>query len=395
MRFDRSYIPTSIPVQLPSCRTFVCTTRAYSPGTDPQHRLSLFRHEVAARAQYTRRARFAGIGLIVSFTATVLLVAFYPLPPTKTEAPSNAPSFPTTSAAVVVNSESKVSLDSDTSGLEDEHDRVPTGTASVPFFPRTIYLPRDASSTRSAALPAGTGITTDAIDAYQLLGLGIRTVSFLGIQVYVVGLYVAAADMAALQAALVRRVAGDGASALVGGEKEALRTQLLNGETSAEAWTDVLAHGTWRSALRVVPTRNTDFSHLRDGWVRGLVSCAGRMDWSEDVAFGEALGAFKALFGGRKGVGKGRAMVLGRGAGGKLAIWVDSEGKEVKRKVNVGRDEGWVKLGEVGDERISRGIWLTYLGGKSVASEGARKSIVDGVVEIVERPVGTVETRVI
>jgi hypothetical protein len=51
-------------------------------------------------------------------------------------------------------------------------------------------------------------------------------------------------------------------------------------------------------------------------------------------------------------------------------------------------------LGEVQDERISRAVWLNYLAGKSVASEPARASIVDGIMEFVERPVGTVATQV-
>jgi len=52
-------------------------------------------------------------------------------------------------------------------------------------------------------------------------------------------------------------------------------------------------------------------------------------------------------------------------------------------------------LGRVTDKRIARFIWLGYLGGKKVSSEPARKSVVDGVMELVERPVGTVETRVV
>jgi hypothetical protein len=66
---------------------------------------------------------------------------------------------------------------------------------------------------------------------------------------------------------------------------------------------------------------------------------------------------------------------------GKLAVWYD-DGKFPQR------------LGEVADERISRAVWLNYLAGKTVASEGARKSIVEGVMEFVERPVGTVATQV-
>ena len=51
-------------------------------------------------------------------------------------------------------------------------------------------------------------------------------------------------------------------------------------------------------------------------------------------------------------------------------------------------------MGRMVDERISRQVWLGYLGGKNVSSPGAKKNIVGGVMELVERPVGTVGTQV-
>jgi hypothetical protein len=53
------------------------------------------------------------------------------------------------------------------------------------------------------------------------------------------------------------------------------------------------------------------------------------------------------------------------------------------------------KLGTVKDERISRLIWLGYLGGEKVSSEAARKGVVEGCVTFAGRPVGSVETRVV
>ena len=57
-------------------------------------------------------------------------------------------------------------------------------------------------------------------------------------------------------------------------------------------------------------------------------------------------------------------------------------------------EEQITHLGSVEDERISRLIWLGYLGGKSVSSEAARKEIIDGIMALVERPVGTAAARV-
>ncbi|KAJ4856645.1 chalcone isomerase like domain-containing protein [Trichoderma breve] len=60
-------------------------------------------------------------------------------------------------------------------------------------------------------------------------------------------------------------------------------------------------------------------------------------------------------------------------------------GKDPKREV----------MGTVEDERLSRLLWLNYLAGSKVASEPARESIIEGVMEFVERPVGTVATQVV
>jgi len=51
-------------------------------------------------------------------------------------------------------------------------------------------------------------------------------------------------------------------------------------------------------------------------------------------------------------------------------------------------------MGRIEDERIARQVWLGYLAGGNVSSEGARKAIVEGVMELVERPVGTVGLQV-
>lgn len=276
-----------------------------------------------------------------------------------------------------------------------EIEQVPTGTSTIPYFPRTITLPTTTPTTTSPALPAGIGA---ADTTYQLVGLGVRTVSFLSIQVYVVGLYIATSDIATLQGRLVKHAAGtDGASTLVAGERERLREMLLDAEGSTRVWDEVLKEGGVRSVLRIVPTRNTDFAHLRDGWVRGITARSqgrtrgeGLLERFEDEGFGKAMADFKAVFSGagRKGVGKGKVLMLERGGRGELVGWVEGEaGKE--------QAEGdFLQLGEVQDERVGRLVWLGYLAGKSVASEGARRSVVDGVMEFVERPVGTVETQV-
>jgi hypothetical protein len=206
---------------------------------------------------------------------------------------------------------------------EDEGDVVQTGTSTVPTFPRLLGFADGAEGEE-----VGSGATQDGLVEYQLVGLGIRTVSFLNIQVYVVGMYVATDDIATLQETLIRRI-DPVATTLVAGEKEKLRQVLLDPEQGEEVWNHVLKDSGVRTVVRIVPVRDTDFGHLRDGWVRAITSRA-RKNHEEfgDKAFGASVNNFKALF--RKGsVPKKKELLLARNEKGALAVWYD-DGKARK-----------------------------------------------------------------
>lgn len=269
-----------------------------------------------------------------------------------------------------------------TQHAEEEKGLVETGTSHVPTFPRFIKLGSlDASSDAS--------YVDQGEQDYQLIGLGIRTVSFLSIQVYVVGMYIAVADIERLQERLVR-IMDPVATTLVPGEKAKLKEALLDPEKGEEIWGSILKDAGIRTALRIVPTRNTDFMHLRDGWINGITTRSrkstshGSKEF-EDDAFGQAVTDFKGIWGGggRKSVPKQETLLLTRDARGTLEAWLINKAEESS------------KIGTVSEERISRLIWLGYLAGKTVSSEGARQSIVNGVMDYVERPVGTVATQVV
>ncbi|MCJ1399516.1 Altered inheritance of mitochondria protein 18 mitochondrial [Xylographa trunciseda] len=373
------------PLRHPPARLFSTHPRARLPQSptplhNPLDPIARHRLETQTRAYYTRRSYYAATGAALCMLATLVLISTSDLAaqPEQCDAPP-----PRRDSSLARGADVRLAGASAASGSPQEAvEQVPTGTSSVPFFPRTVSLPGSVSST-SAALPVGTG---DADEPFQLVGLGVRTVSFLSIQVYVVGLYIATSDIATLQARLVRAAAStEAASTLVAGEKEALRQALLDAQRSEEVWDSVLREGGIRTVLRIVPTRNTDFAHLRDGWVRGITARSqrpGKGERFEDEGFGEAVGRFKGMFG-KGGLKKGKALMLERNGDGALGAWLEGEKGE------------WERMGEVKDERVGRLVWLGYLGGKKVASEGARKSVVEGVMGFVERPVGTVETQVI
>jgi len=277
------------------------------------------------------------------------------------------------------------------------HELVPTGTSTIPFFPRNIRVPvtlmHPSSTPSNSTDPAATPVSStpgegaqSSEEEYTLLGLGIRTVSFLSIQVYVLGIYIRTSDLGTLQEAFIKHARSNpSSSSLIPSEKEALQASLLDPAQSLQIWETILKETGTRSCVRIVPTRGTDFNHLRDGWVRGITARTQELARSgaatsreyEDESFGEAMKAFQALLSGRGKAPKGSTVLLTRDESGRLGVVYDHAGvKEV--------------LGGVEDERVARQVWLGYLGGKNVSSEGARKSVVEGVGELVARPMGTV-----
>lgn len=283
---------------------------------------------------------------------------------------------------------------------EDGRELVATGNSVVPEFPRVMELPAEfktqepttgAQDSDDAALsinaiPSVTGPTlvvppsAATTTEYTLVGLGTRSVSFLGINVYVLGYYIATQDIAELQARLVKQI-NPIASTLVSTEKDELRKKLLDVNEGEQLWDELLRSGVpARSMVRVVPVRDTDFGHLRDGFVRAIQARTGK---EQDEAFGEAMKEFKRIFS-RGKVPKQKELIMLRDRDGKLTMVYD-EGKSWGREL----------LGTVTDERISRALWMNYLGGRKPASEEARQNIVNGVMGFVERPVGTVAAQVI
>lgn len=292
----------------------------------------------------------------------------------------------------------------------------PTQSSSSRPAPRTCPT-SPAPSPYHTPPPAPRPPSTES--EYQLLGLGIRKVSFLRVQVYVVGLYVKTSDLSALQNHLINTV-NPTASALIPGEKDALRTALLDPHRSTQIWESLLSPdgpAAVDMAFRVVPCRGTDFKHLQDGWMRGIASQTDEVRRKQaellrqqaaesrslalpkpvddgefaDESFGKAMKDFKALFTGRGKAPKGSVILLTRDKQGRLGALYQT----VVQKDKKDQMAPLVVLGQVEDPRVSRLVWLMYLAGQNVSSEDARRSVVEGCIGITERPVGTVEGRVV
>lgn len=353
----------------------MASTKEERSTLDP---ITLHRLEAERINYYKRRSYYAGLGCVLSMLAIYLTATSIDLNKYPPSGPVRTDSGRKDDPLVVLGRERKVVVQRLGEEPEEKSDTVETGTSTVPTFPRVLDFADDVRE-------KGKGVEgwseSERLVEYQLMGLGVRTVSFLGIEVYVVGMYVATEDIALLQRALVKKIA-PGGSTLVAGEKDKLKELLYDPEEGTRIWSDLLKESGARTLIRIVPVKKTDFKHLRDAWVRSLTTRAqSDKDEYGDEQFGKSVAELKLLFSGGS-IPKGKELLMLRDAKGKLAIWYD-DGKK-----------GAQRLGDVVDERISRAVWLNYLAGKSVSSEPARKSIIEGVMEFVERPVGTVATQV-
>lgn len=324
---------------IPRTHTRAITSKA---STTPQpDAISLHRLEATQRAHHKRRTIYSASGFLAGMVCIWVTATSIDLPPpSKLDSSRPSPSLSSSSPVTILPPPSS-------KPTPEQEELIPTGTSTIPHFPKTIPFSPTPSSTTTPEEP------------YQLLGLGIRTVSFLHIQVYVLGIYISPSSIPTLQSSLLQLAAPNGASTLVAHEKDALKAMLLDPARSEEIWSAILQNPEIKSLVRIVPTRNTDFHHLRDAWVRSLTARAQKnREEFGDEKFGSAMGEFKALFN-RGSVPKGRELLLSRDESGKLGVWYEDG------------EKGSQKLGEVADERISRGIWLGYLAGANVSSEEA------------------------
>ncbi|KAK6074020.1 chalcone-flavanone isomerase [Seiridium cupressi] len=366
--------------RLPQCLHAPAQTRTFMRRSQTSHRaqetLNLDRMRTDSYSYHVKRQRFLAAGSVagmLAFTYTAYLLWKEVSKPSKFDSglPSSADPFLTEAG-----SKRKTVVHD-----QDGQEMVPTGNSTVQWFPRILELDAGAADGQEAK----NGVE------YTLVGQGTRTVTFLGFEVYVVGYYVATHDIAAIQSKLVKEI-NPIATTLVPSERDELKRRLLDPVEGEKLWLDILLDVKPRSAIRIIPVRNTDFPHLRDGFVRAITarSQAHKEEYNDEV-FGIAMTGFKNLFNRGKVAAKAE-LIMVRDENGTLTILHDG-GKQQKPKEK--NENSRVAIGHVADERVSRALWLNYLAGKAVASEPARKNIVEGIMEFVERPVGTVAAQVV
>ncbi|ORX38909.1 chalcone-flavanone isomerase-domain-containing protein [Kockovaella imperatae] len=212
-------------------------------------------------------------------------------------------------------------------------------------------------------------IPTSPCPPLHLVGLGVRKVSFLRVKVYSAGFYIEESriknlhhvpgwhNFTALHLLTPPSPSGSdplGAPQMTG---EALIKSLLDQSVSC--------------AVRIVPVRSTDFSHLRDGFTRALIArqklarTSGSITETEDARITESIQSLKSLFPSQK-VPKGHSLSLVRTKG---SLAVEYEGRP---------------LGEVKDAWLAREMMLAYFADKDVISPKLKEDVAQGFEDLMK-----------
>ncbi|KAG9068099.1 hypothetical protein KI688_011691 [Linnemannia hyalina] len=199
-------------------------------------------------------------------------------------------------------------------------------------FPRTI-LSEDGSPAR-------------------LLGLGVRKITFLKVQVYVVGLYAKASDL-------------DDHNSRFRALPEVQKFQRTDAISSDAAFRAIVQNPI-ELVLRIAPVRNTNGPHLRDGFTRNLTQALKRQNLN-DIENEEAMKGiieFKNLFPKGK-ILAGQALLFRKSPDGSMSVELDGE-----------------VLGETRNTWLIESFFLGYLHGENPISGKARDSIAQGIQDL-------------
>ncbi|KAF9080894.1 hypothetical protein BGX29_009158 [Mortierella sp. GBA35] len=195
-------------------------------------------------------------------------------------------------------------------------------------------------------------ITSEDGSPARLLGLGVRKITFLKVQVYVVGLYAKASDL-------------DDHNSRFRALPEVQKFQRTDAASSDTAFRAIVENPI-ELILRIVPVKNTNGPHLRDGFTRNLTQTMKHQKLN-DVENEEAMKGlieFKNLFPKGK-INAGQAMLFRKSPDGSMTIELDGE-----------------VLGSTRNQWLIETFFLGYLQGDNPISSKARDSIAQGIQDL-------------
>ncbi|CAO3568158.1 unnamed protein product [Mortierella alpina] len=214
--------------------------------------------------------------------------------------------------------------------------------AESPAQPNTVIDP-DSKTAFPLTIPSEDGSPA------RLLGLGVRKITFLKVQVYVVGLYAKASDL-------------DDHNSRFRALPEVQKFQRTDKASSDTAFR-AMVQNPIELILRIAPVKNTNGPHLRDGFTRSLTQAAKEQKLSEpdNEEAMEGIMEFKNMFPKGK-INVGQALLFRKSPDGTMTVQLDDE-----------------VVGTVRNKWVIENFFLGYLQGENPMSGKARDSIAEGI----------------
>ncbi|ODV98425.1 hypothetical protein PACTADRAFT_19490, partial [Pachysolen tannophilus NRRL Y-2460] len=208
-------------------------------------------------------------------------------------------------------------------------------------------------------------ITDPLAEEFQLLGYGVRTVTFLRMKVYGLGIYISKKDVANVPKILDSKFLSSFYENL---EDPNLSTILID---------NLLASGI-KFTARIVPLRNTDFNHLRDGLVKSIMASPKAKEalQQENSPLPEGIDDLRKVFGNKHGsCPKGQSLYLELLEDQTLAVKYQFKDKN-SRKVET------TLLGIVKEPLVGKMLFLQYLSGKNPLSNETKTKSVESLASL-------------
>ncbi|KAH9823947.1 chalcone-flavanone isomerase-domain-containing protein [Melampsora americana] len=226
---------------------------------------------------------------------------------------------------------------------------------------------------------------TDDQESLRLIGVGVRTVSFLNIKVYSIGFYVDSRVLRALRVVpgwneevtkerlFLKEVESEQISSLPSSSSDSSSdideksSNLIEKRISGERMMRNLINVPVQFALQIAPARSTDFTHLRDGFCRSLTSRLthaiqnGLLTELEAERASESIHQFRSFFPSGVSVPKGKTILLRKTSNGSLSLEYDGK-----------------RLGKVDDPLIARELFLAYFSDVNPISPKFKASVAEG-----------------
>ncbi|GAA5846559.1 hypothetical protein JCM5353_005354 [Sporobolomyces roseus] len=204
----------------------------------------------------------------------------------------------------------------------------------------------------------------------ELVGTGVRTVSFLSIKVYAVGFYVSKKELEQAKGGKLEGWKGYTPERLIAPHTIPVEEQRM--QPAGEKLIENLLEKA-DAAVVIVPLRNTSLPHLRDGFSRALVarmkvpSVAAAFDEQAGERTGAALVAFKSFFPNGN---------LAKGA--PMELFYSAVNRNVLFQIRETPTSSPTVLGTLQDGLLSTQLMVSYFSNTAAPSEELRKSVAMG-----------------